>query len=132
MLFNVNVSINQKGNVVIEVPVGITDSMSQEEVYDRLQSILNTPHAHYKDYNQRDGKVNRYVYFATINDRSRYHSMSIHGVEFKIKLDVVLTSKEVEKHKPISDEMNKYKELLKEGLIDKAAYEAIMTSLFKK
>jgi len=132
MLFNVNTSINEKGNLVIEVPMGLTESMSKEEVYERLQAILNTPHAYSKDYPQRNGEVNRYVYFASISDRSRYHTLSIHGVEFKVKLDVVLTSKEVEKHKPINEEVNKYKELLNQGLIDKAAYEAIMTSLFKK
>jgi hypothetical protein len=131
MLFNVNVFTNEKGNLLIEIPVGITSSMSKEEVYDRLQELMNTPHAYSKEYSQKNGEVNKYVYFSTIDDRSRYHSLEVHGIEFKVKLDVVLTSKEVEKHKPINEEIDKYKELLEQGLISEAAYQAIITSLHK-
>jgi YbbR domain-containing protein len=132
MLFNVNISTNEKGNLIIEVPTGITEGMSKEEVHERLQELMRTPYAYTKDYALRDGSVNRYVHFSSISDRNRYHSLTVHGVEFKVKLDVVLTSKEVERHKPVTEEVNRYKELLEEGLIDKSAYDAIMTTLFKK
>ena len=131
MLFNVNVSVNNQGNLVIEVPIGITADMGSEEVYKRLQEILDTPYAFSKEYTQRSGEVNKYVYFATINDRSRYHSLVVNGVEFKVKLDVVLTSKEVEKHKPVVEEVNRYKELLQQGLISQEAYEAILVAMHK-
>lgn len=131
MLFNVNVSTNEKGNLLIEIPTGLTESMTKEEVYERLKEILNTPYAFSKEYTQRSGEVNKYVYFATINDRSRYHSLVVNGVEFKVKLDVVLTSKEVEKHKPVVEEVNRYKELLQQGLISQEAYEAILAAMHK-
>lgn len=131
MLFNVSVGINKEGNLIIEVPTGISESMSKEEVYERLQELMRTPYAYSKDYTLRDGSINRYVHFSNISDRNRYHAISVHGVEFKLKVDVVLTSKEVERHKPIKEEVDKYKQLLQEGLISEAAYQAILTSLHK-
>ena len=129
MLFNVNLSTNEAGNLIIEVPTGIRPDMTKEEVYERLKAILDTPYAYTKDYTLRDGSINRYTHFATIEDRRRYHDVAINGVTFKLKLDVVLTSKEVEQHKPVNEEVDRYRQLLEQGLISQEAYEAILKTL---
>ncbi|MBE6058215.1 hypothetical protein [Clostridium sp.] len=132
MLFNCNVSINKNGNMVIEVPTGIKKDMDEKQVYEQLQSLMNTKNAFTKDYSQKDGKINKYMYFSNIKGMNgRYDSIEVGGVEFKIKLDVVLTSNEVEKHKPITQDINKYKQLLEQGLITQEVYDLIMGSMKK-
>lgn len=132
MLFNCDVLVNEKGNLIIEVPTGVDNSMNQEELHNHLQDLLNTPLAFSKEYTLRDGSVNKYVYLSNIQEKNgRYDTISVNGVNFKVKLDVVLTSKEVENHKPIKEEINKYKQLLEQGIIDQVAYDAIMGALKK-
>ena len=107
MLFNCNVSINKKGNLLIEVPTGITKEMDQRDVYKRLTEIMQTPNAYSKEYMQKDG-INKYVHFSSIQDRNgRYELITVGGVDFRIKMDAVLTSKEVEKHKPVTKKPEK-------------------------
>ena len=109
MLFNCNVSINEKGNLLIEVPTGITKEMNQKDVYERLMELMQTSNAFSKEYIQKDG-VNKYVHFSSIQDRNgRYELITVGGVDFRIKMDAVLTSKEVEKHKPITKKLEKPK-----------------------
>ena len=109
MLFNCNVSINKEGNLLIEIPTGITKEMDRKDVYERLTEIMQSPNAYSKEYMQKDG-INKYVHFSSIQDRNgRYELITVGGVDFRIKMEAVLTSKEVEKHKPVTKRPDKPK-----------------------
>lgn len=99
---NVMSSINEKGNLVLEFPIGVTNNMSSEEVYARLQTVIGWDSVNSKDYGNNE-KSNKYYYISTYAgdaDGRRFLWDDVNGVTVGVKATMCLKESDIKEWEP--------------------------------